>query len=141
VRAEFVDAPVPRPLARLEGDLEQLLADPGLAGHEQAWVQAVLTDDARPVQAMERIRRRFPHTLSLSFAPSASSVAAVPRARVEGRGDHEVTLDFVRDLRGSDATEAEATLLRTAVDACCHDADLDHAGTEPGVRAAGGGPG
>ena len=44
------------------------------------------------------------------------------------RTDHQVTLDFVRDLRGGDATEEESALLRTAVDACCHDADLDPAG-------------
>ena len=128
VRAEFVEAPVPRPLVRLEGPLERLLADADLARHEASWVQAVLTDDVRPGQAMERLRRRFPHALSLSFAPSSGLVPAVPRARVEGRSDHQVTLDFVRDLRGGDATEEESTLLRTAVDACCHDADLDPAG-------------
>ena len=53
--AEFVDAPVPRPLARIRGDLETLLTDPGLARHESAWIQATLTDDVRPLQAMEQL--------------------------------------------------------------------------------------
>lgn len=128
VDAEFVPAPVPRRLARLEGELEDLLADPALAADEDAFVQAVLTDPVRPVQAMERLRRRFPHALSLVFAPVGEPMAEVPRARTEGRSDHQVTLDFVRELRGAEAGEAEAALLQQAVDACCHDRELDHAG-------------
>ena len=47
--AAWVAAPVPRRLARLSGTLEQLLADPALAAHEDDWVQATLTDERRPV--------------------------------------------------------------------------------------------
>src|SRR5690606_14833423 len=38
VAAELVPAPVPRPLARLRGTLDELLADPALAPHERSWV-------------------------------------------------------------------------------------------------------
>ena len=69
VTAEFVEAPVPRPLARLRGTLDELLADPALRRHEESWVQATLTDEVRPPQPMERLRRRFPHTLVLAFEP------------------------------------------------------------------------
>jgi DNA repair protein SbcD/Mre11 len=124
-RAEFVDAPVPRRLARLTGDLETLLADPLLATHEGDWVQATLTDRARPRQAMDRLRARFPHTLVLGFAPVGDAVSTTPTARAAGRSDHEVALDFVDALRGAPATAAEAALLREAVDACCEDTDLD----------------
>ena len=127
VRAEFVPAPVPRRLARLEGRLDDLLGDPRLEAEEDSWVQAVLTDDVRPVQAMERLRRRFPHALSLAFSPAVASPDRVPTARTEGRSDHQVTLDFVREVRGSEATVEEARLLQRAVDACCDDRDLDHA--------------
>src|SRR5690606_30056120 len=48
VTAERVDCPVPRPLARIRGRLEDLLADPALAVHEEAWVEATLTDPVRP---------------------------------------------------------------------------------------------
>jgi DNA repair protein SbcD/Mre11 len=37
-RVEYVEAPVPRPLARIRGTLDELLADPALAPHEHAWV-------------------------------------------------------------------------------------------------------
>ena len=36
VTAERIDCPVPRPLARIRGTLEELLADPALARHEAA---------------------------------------------------------------------------------------------------------
>ena len=124
-RSEFVEAPVPRPLARLRGSLESLLTDPALDTHAGAWVQATLTDDVRPLQAMDRLRRRFPHTLVLAFEPSAGDAAAVPSARTQGRSDHAIALDFVAEMRGAPASEAEAALLQEACDACCEDPEAD----------------
>jgi exonuclease SbcD len=123
--AEFVEAPVPRRLARLEGTLAELLSDPGLGRHEQSWVQATLTDDTRPLRAMERLRARFPHALVLSFSPASGPGADSPRARTHGRTDHDVTLDFVRELRGAPASDEEARLLLAACDACGEDPDVD----------------
>ena len=128
--AEFVEAPVPRPLARLEGSLEELLGDPRLAVHERSWVEATLTDDARPGNAMERLRRRFPHALVLRFAPKTQQSPAIPIAHSRGRSDHEIALDFVREMRGGPAGEAEAALLQTACDACAEDPDADRVLTE-----------
>jgi exonuclease SbcD len=121
VSAEFVDAPVPRPMAVLRGRLDDLLADPALEPHEGSWLQVTLTDPLRPTQSMARLRRRFPHTLSLHFDPEGASPATSPAARTSGRSDHEVVLDFVGDLRGVPASDAEAALLREAVEACCLD--------------------
>ncbi|WP_121251640.1 exonuclease SbcCD subunit D [Nocardioides ferulae] len=125
VSAEFVGAPVPRSLARLRGELDHLLSDPGLARHEQDWVQVTLTDQVRPVRAMERLRQRFPHTLVLGFEESGPRLGALPARRTEGRTDHDIALEFVKDLRGAPATDAEAALLREAVDSCCDDAEAD----------------
>ncbi len=122
--AEFVEAPVPRPMAVLRGELDDLLRDPALAVHEDAWVQATLTDDLRPVKAMARLRERFPHTLALQFAPTRPAAPEAPAARTSALSDHEITLDFVSDLRGTPAGPEEAALLRDAVDSCCHDPDL-----------------
>ncbi len=121
----FVEAPVPRVLARLRGSLEELLADPELASAEQAWVQVTLTDDVRPVQAMERLRARFPHTLVLGFEPLSGARCGGPVARLQGRSDHDIALDFVTEMRGAPADEAEAALLRDAFDGCCEDPDVD----------------
>ena len=132
--AEFVEAPVPRPLAVLRGDLETLLSDPALAHHEGAWVQATLTDDLRPARAMARLRDRFPHALALQFEPSTGSPSTIPSSRGRGGSDHEIVLDFVADLRGAPATEAEAALLQDACDACCADPEADVRLTEAGTR-------
>jgi exonuclease SbcD len=122
--ASFVAAPVPRPLARLQGTLEELLTGSGFAAHERSWVEATLTDQVRPVQAMERLRSRFPHALALRFAPSGTvqEPAAGPTL---GRSAHDVALDFVRHVRaGAAATPAESDLLREALECCSEDPDL-----------------
>jgi exonuclease SbcD len=125
VSATFVEAPVPRTLARLRGALDDLLADPGLAAYEQSWVQATLTDAVRPQQPMERLRRRFPHCLVLAFDPDGHDEVRVPTALPGIRSDHAITLDFVRELRGAPASAAESALLQDACDACCDDVDVD----------------
>lgn len=124
VGAIQVPAPSPRPLAVLTADLETLLSDPELAIHEDSWVQAVLTDPIRPANAMERLRRRFPHTLLLEFATRTDPAGSVrgPAAEME---ELPLALEFVTRLRGSAPTPAEAALLRRAFDACPHDPDQD----------------
>ena len=122
---EFIEAPVPRRLARLRGDLDSLLTDPALGRHEADWVQVVLTDDVRPLQAMERLRRRFPHTLVLGFESTMPVVGAISTGGAQPRRDHDLVREFVTELRGSAPTRAERTLLDAAVDACCEDPDLD----------------
>ena len=124
VRTQFVPSPVPRPLARLSGTLEELLASDAHTVHEDSWLQVTLLDDVRPLQAMDRLRTRFPHTLALSYRP-ASTPGSVTDRGVRGRTDREVALDFVAAVRGAPASAPEAALLGEAVDACCHDADAD----------------
>lgn len=130
VHAEYVEAPVPRPLARLTGTLAGLLEDPRHERHEGSWVQATLTDEVRPLQAMDRLRRRFPHALVLGFATPPPGLGAAPATRTAGRTDHDIAHAFVRDLRGTGPTAEERALLDAAVDACCDDPDLDRAVAE-----------
>ncbi|PZG03320.1 exonuclease SbcCD subunit D [Nonomuraea aridisoli] len=113
---EFVPAPVPRPIGRLRGALDDLLTEPRHAAYEDHWLQVTLTDAVRPKSAMERLRARFPHTLALSFDP-VGAVPAAQHARVSGRPETEVTLDFVREVRGEPAAPEEETLLRQAIEA------------------------
>ncbi|MGD3111018.1 exonuclease SbcCD subunit D [Streptomyces sp. YGL11-2] len=119
VHAERVDCPVPRPLARIRGPLEQLLDDPALTRHEDSWVEATLTDGSRPHEPMARLAKRFPHTLSLVFDPDegpARSTASYAQ-RLRGRGDQEIAEDFVAHVRsGRAADDAERAELRSAID-------------------------
>jgi exonuclease SbcD len=119
----FVEAPVARPLAVLKGSLEELLLDARHEVHVASWVQATLTDDTRPVRAMERLRARFPHALSLRFDP-AGGERPRDRPATFGKSAHEVSLDFVRHVRGAPATPEESDLLGTALECCSEDPDL-----------------
>lgn len=124
VAAERIDCPVPRPLARIRGRLEELLADPAHERHEEAWVEATLTDPHRPHEPMARLRKRFPHALALAFAPEHAD--ADPHAsyaqRLRGRTDRQIAADFVAHVRGTGPDTAERAVLRDAFDAVRSDA-------------------
>ncbi|GAA0369426.1 exonuclease SbcCD subunit D [Microbispora corallina] len=115
---EFVPAPVPRPVSRLRGRIDDLLSDPRHAGVEDHWLQVTLTDPVRPREAMERLRGRFPHTLALAFEPDGATAQAARLVPLAGRAEIDVAVDFVREVRGEEADEAETRLLREAVEAC-----------------------
>jgi exonuclease SbcD len=121
----YVEAPVPRPLSIVRGDLETLLGDPGLGAAESHWVQATLTDAVRPDRPMERLRARFPHALVLSFAPGGEQAPTVVGAPPRDRNDHGVALDFVEAMRGAPADDDESALLLAACDACAADPEAD----------------
>jgi DNA repair protein SbcD/Mre11 len=132
----FVEAPVPRPLSRLTGELETLLADPRLAASESHWVQATLTDLVRPDRPMERLRARFPHALVLAFAPGGDQVPSLGAEPSRGRSDHQVALDFVAAMRGAPAADDESALMLKACDACTEDPETDVLVSVPGVGSA-----
>jgi exonuclease SbcD len=119
VRVEPVDAPVPRPLAVLRGDLEDLLADPAYAPHERSWCQVTLTDPVRPLGAMERVRRRFPHALVLQFDPQGAPIPVRSYAERAGApSDLDVCCDFLGHVRaGRLADDDERARLAQALEA------------------------
>jgi DNA repair protein SbcD/Mre11 len=125
-QVDFVEAPVPRRLATLRGNLEDLLADPAHADLEDCWLQVTLTDARRPRHAMDRLRARFPETLLLSFEPEGRRADRGPLVpRVDGRSDLDVALGFVAEVRELEATTEEALLLQLACDSCRVNEDAD----------------
>lgn len=120
IASEFVEAPVPRRLARVRGRLDDLLADPALDRVEDRWLQVALTDARRPSAAMERLRRRFPHTLVLGFEPEggAADGACTWSGRVRERSAQDIAGDFVAEVTDGPATGAERALLDEAFQAC-----------------------
>ncbi|MES9541958.1 MULTISPECIES: exonuclease SbcCD subunit D [unclassified Actinomadura] len=120
VAAEFVEAPVPRRLARVRGRLDDLLTDPSYDELEDRWLQVTLTDERRPSAAMERLRRRFPHTLVLGFEPEGGGAdgARTWSGRVRERSALDVAGDFVAEVTDGPATDAERALLHEAFEAC-----------------------
>ncbi|MFD6328849.1 exonuclease SbcCD subunit D [Streptomyces niveus] len=119
IDATRIDCPVPRPLARVRGALTDLLDDPALTRHEEAWIEATLTDPVRPADPMARLAERFPHTLSLVFDPDRGDEDTVASyaQRLQGRSDQEIAEDFVAHVRGgAGPDERERTVLRGAFD-------------------------
>ncbi|MFD4117263.1 exonuclease SbcCD subunit D [Streptomyces niveus] len=119
IDATRIDCPVPRPLARVRGALADLLDDPALTRHEEAWIEATLTDPVRPADPMARLAERFPHTLSLVFDPDRGDedIVASYAQRLQGRSDQEIAEDFVAHVRGgAGPDERERTVLRGAFD-------------------------
>jgi DNA repair protein SbcD/Mre11 len=114
---ESLPTPVPRPLARLTGTLDDLLTGARWAGHTGHYLQITLTDPVRPREPMERLRSRFPHVLVLGFAPVGARTEADRSyaERVRGRTDQEIATDFVEHVRG-DVEPAEANLLGEALE-------------------------
>ena len=114
---EALPAPVPRRLALVRGRIDELLTDPTLAAAESAWCQVVLTDSVRPRAAMARLQARFPHTLSLSFAPEGIAGDELDyAARVRGRSDLDVCCGFVEHVRGVPADDGERAVLGRALE-------------------------
>lgn len=115
---EWIDLPVPRRLTAISGDLESLLADPSLVEVESDWISAVITDQTRPLDAMRKLRARFPFAAALEYRP----VIAAPQstnsyaARLASRSDVEIIGDFLELVRnGKRANDDELQLINDVV--------------------------
>ncbi|MGZ8179378.1 exonuclease SbcCD subunit D [Williamsia sp. SKLECPSW1] len=108
------DLDVVRELVSLRGDLDDLLSDGTHAVHEDSYVRAELTDPVRPVDAMRRLRARFPHTVHVEWLRPAAVDTGDYRSRVHGRADTDVVRSFLADVR-TVPTSAEMTLVGEAL--------------------------
>jgi DNA repair protein SbcD/Mre11 len=114
-RAERVPAPSFRRLTALRARIDDLLASREFTDYEADFLAVTLTDTARPEAAMDRLRQRFPHILTLEFKPEGVPADGRSyRARVAGHDDLTVASEFVRHVRNTPATPAEQRLLAEA---------------------------
>lgn len=120
-RTQHLPAPAPRPLREVRGRLDDLIAraDTDLADLAGAWVKAVLTDPARPVAPMERLREKWPHTLVLDFDPEGGLTSpGADLARLAAETDPvEICGLFVEYTGGSPPDPAQRAVLQEAVEA------------------------
>ena len=117
---EVVPLGVGRSLQTIEGTLATLCSDPTFERAREARVRAILTDEALPLQAMARLRERFPHTVELRHQPPAverSSGDERSRRIREARSPLELAGLFLADQQGRPASSAELDLLRLALEA------------------------
>ena len=118
IRAERVPATVFRRLSELRGQLGELLGSPRYVDYEGDFVAVTLTDTQRPDRAMDRLRARFPHVLTLEFKPEG--VLQDGRRygeKVAGKDDLAIASEFVQHVRNAPPTPAERELLAAAFEA------------------------
>ncbi|MBF4998824.1 exonuclease SbcCD subunit D [Nocardia sp. BSTN01] len=110
------DLPVVRGLRQLTGVLDDLLSAAEYADAEDDYVSAVLTDHARPVDALRRLRERFPHAVHVEWSRPEGNAQLRYRERVHGRRDSEIAHSFLSDVRG-EPTAGEMALIEQALSA------------------------
>ncbi|WP_454195292.1 exonuclease SbcCD subunit D [Nocardia sp. Marseille-Q1738] len=108
------ELPTIRGLSKLTGTLDELLSEEEHTAAEQHYVSAVLTDIARPVDAMRKLRERFPYAVHVEWARPEGNPELRYRERVHGRRDTEVARSFLTDVRGA-PTQSEMTWLDRAL--------------------------
>ena len=119
-RVEVVPLEVGRPLRTLEGGIEALLTDSRHEAAERAWVRVFLTDEHLPLQAMARLRQRFPHVAELRHRPPAvepGSRGERDRRVREAASPLELASAFFVDQQGRAISPEEEALLRAALQA------------------------
>lgn len=99
-RVERKAIPTVRGLSRLTGTVADLLTDPVFACDEPNYVSAILTDPVRPVDAMRRLRSRFPFAVHVEWQRQQDNSERRYRERVRGRSDIEVARRFLHDVAG-----------------------------------------
>lgn len=113
------ELPVPRALATVSGELDELLNSPELDGLSESYLSVTLTDRVRPVDAMRKLRERFKYAMHLDWQPEGGSAGAALRYAdaVRGRSDTEIARGFLNDCRGAPPNEREEALFRDALEA------------------------
>ena len=113
VSVELVPAPVPRRLAEITGDLDDLLD--GRYDHlVDAWLRVFVTDPVHPAQLFARVTEQFPHALVIQHTPVGAVATAVRRAVTAETDPLEVAADFVDFATGGPVSAAEIAVIETA---------------------------
>lgn len=107
----LVPAPVPRPLADVAGNLEELRGR-AFEDRVSSWVRVTVTDPVRPPDLYAAVTARFPHALVIQHRPAQE---CAPRHAPEVGNAHdpvEIAAQFCLDVGGRAPTERERAILR-----------------------------
>lgn len=115
---DWMELPVPRPLSRLTGTLDELLTAPEFDYAVDHWVSATITDAHRPLNTLRQLQRRFPYTAEVMFEPAQREAASTQTysEKIRGKSDLELVDVFLHSVRnGEGASPAELELMRTVI--------------------------
>lgn len=128
-KVESIDFPVFRQLHQIKGELAHLLDDTALREAEDGFVQAILTDPLLPLDAMGKLRRRFPHAVVLMHEPpTVLSLAGSYSERIKGKSDLDLTCDFIEHVSGRPTNPDEILDLTMAIEPSIPGEDVVHSG-------------
>lgn len=113
ISSTSIDLPVPRPLAEVTGTLDEILS--GHADLVDHYLSARLTDPVRPLEAMRRLRAKFPHAVTMSWEPPGGMPERLLSAVSTALPDPELVDAFLHDCRGSAAAPGEIALIDEAL--------------------------
>jgi exonuclease SbcD len=118
------ELPVPRRLDTLRGELADLLENPDYDDRTEYFLSFTVTDQVRPVDAMRKLRERFPYAVHMDWLPEGGNFGAPLRyaEAVRGRSDVDITRSFLADCRGAAPTEREEQLVFAAIEAADREA-------------------
>lgn len=120
------ELPVPRRLAKITGTIAELLESPAHDALADCYLSVTLTDRVRPLDAMRRLRERFPHAVHLEWEPEGGSGSVLKYGEaVRGRSDAEISRRFLGDCRGAPPSGRENALLGAALEAAGRDSEQD----------------
>lgn len=111
----LLDAPIPRRLTEIRGDLAHVLSS-ATDAHVDDWVKIVVTDAAYPADMHARVRARFGHLLHLTHEPVGGSVTRRAPVVDDSRTPPEVTADFLEFVTAQAPTDDELTVVDRAYD-------------------------
>lgn len=123
-----IDLPVVRGLSQISGNLDELLAEPEFTAAENDYVAATLTDHARPVDALRKLRTRFPHAVHVEWVRPEGNPELRYRERVHGRRDTEIAHSFLSDVRG-EPSAGEMKWVERALAAAVREPDRETSAT------------
>ena len=118
---EFLTPPFKRDLRTIRGNLESLLAD---NEPSEDYIEAVLTDEGAVLDAMPRLREKFPRILGLRFAAREQDISAASAPQtfqeVERLGKltpFQLFERFYQQVRGEPLSKQRGDLVQKAIQA------------------------
>lgn len=104
--SQWLEFPIPRALRQITGTLDELLEGTEHDDARADWLQVTLTDALRPIDAMLKLRRKFPNTVQLLYAPPQSPrEAETYRSKLaKAKNDSERIISFLKHVRNGEAT-------------------------------------
>lgn len=107
-----VDITQPRPMGILSGSLDEVMAASNIDQYANAWVQVVITDDARPPELVATVHAEFPHALSIIHRPeSIGPIARDQAAELSMLSPPELTARFIDEVSNQPVSESERKII------------------------------